>query len=217
MNRWKILLYALGAMQCFLSAGCDAREDVRIMAIQRKLEDSGFIELPYGFQISEFTMPPCRGIAPPMPSKHPAIWLINGQGSNVAMIPSRSESGEYSLVIQESPLPTAKSIATLSATKEIASVFLTRDGSVVEADGKWGCALFFLNSGEGVVAWRARDAGFIRVVQPDVIPQEALQRFGYGNKKELPPCYRRFYLKGRKNTSGPSLLHEIWPETEKEP
>ena len=157
MTRFLLLLIVPGV----LLVGCRTNDGRQIAAWQRVLDDSGFVEIPYGFQISSFTTPPCRRVFPAV-AKSPTIWLFNGLfdgthsnvHSNVALVPVRAENGDYSLSIQKDPSDVATRLATLSEKTGLASVFLAEDGSVVKVHDQWLCALFFSSSGKGLIAWK---------------------------------------------------------------
>ncbi len=60
--------------------------------IRRQLDEAGFTEVSYGFQMSAFTVPPCDVVFP-MAAKHPTIWLLNNRSASVEMIPVRTDNG----------------------------------------------------------------------------------------------------------------------------
>lgn len=217
MTRLLLLLIVPGV----LLVGCRTNDGRQIAAWQRVLDDSGFVEIPYGFQISSFTTPPCRRVFPAV-AKNPTIWLFNGLfdgthsnvQSNVALVPVRAENGDYSLSIQKDPSDVATRLATLSEKTGLASVFLAEDGSVVKVHDQWLFALFFSSSGTGLIAWKDGHGSFSRpLLNPEGVPA-IVYGINWEEGKDAPPCYRRFFLKGKKNSSGPHLLHEIWPARE---
>ncbi|MBQ7478875.1 MAG: hypothetical protein IJT01_08235 [Selenomonadaceae bacterium] len=214
IGRWKKTLIFLVAMQGALFVGCRTSAERQVAASQRLLDDSGFIEIPYGFQISSFTVPPCHVIFPAL-AKNPGIWLLTRPGiPSVALVPSRAENGEYSLLIVQDYLTKSETrLAVLSREGGTSSVFLAENGSVVKMYDQWCRAVFFTSSGEGLVAWKDGFMGDVPLCNPEDIP-DIVCGINWKDGKDTPPCYRRFYLKGSKNTSGPHLLHEIWPEKE---
>ena len=213
-GRWKKTLLFLVAMQGALVIGCRTSAERQVAAWQRLLDDSGFIEIPYGFQISSFTVPPCHVIFPAL-AKNPTIWFLTRPGiPSVALVPFRAENGEYSLlIVQDYLMESENRLALLSCERETSSVYLAEDGNVVKMYDQWCCAVFLTSSGNGLVAWKDGFYGFRPMFNPEDIP-DIVGGSNWTDGKETPPCYRRFYLKGRTSTSGPHLLHEIWPEKE---
>lgn len=209
IDRMKAFFILIGAIQSVFMAGCDNGDNRRLMTIQYQLNQAGFVEIPSGFQISEFTVPPCDVVFP-MVAKHPTIWILENMSARVEMIPVRSENGEYSLILQSSSR-TSKRLATLTGKDGATEVFLSEDGTVVKMDDHWVCALFFMRSNEGLVAWKVRNGGFHRVIHSKSASCNATVDLNGGDATVAPPCYRRFVIKGKSDTSGPGLLHEVWP------
>ena len=214
IGKWKIALFFLVSTLGFLLFGCNTCGKREVAAFQRVLEDSGFVEIPHGFQISSFTVSPCHVIFPAL-AKNPSIWLLTRPGiPSVALVPTRAENGEYSLLIVQDYLTKSENrLAVLSRERGASSVHLAENGSVVKMYDQWCCAVFFTGSGNGLVAWKDGFYGFHPMFNPENIP-DIVGGVNWTDGKETPSCYRRFYLKGRKDTSGPHLLHEIWPDKE---
>ena len=199
-SKRKLIVFALVAIFIIIAFGQHVRRKYILSGLERQLIAEGILPLPDNITIlcPYPKARPCNleekirerfslGL-----QKNQKIVLLSTDNYTLSALPRRGEQGQYSLALymldwgKRNEYPNG---SLYFPTENTPTVFHINDqGSFVQATNDWACMLAFERDAEGLVAWRN--------------PQTCT------NALPHPQGYRRFYMKGRKGSSGLSLVHE---------